>query len=192
MRQRRLQRHRLFLLRLRVKRTVRKRRQRTMGRGKRRTRPGQPSLIILQLPQPAPRELAMRLLATGRRRGRIRRRPGRRRLSRQQRINRLPRLNPGLSLRRLRETGLRRNERKASGGLRPDFLSDWLALAGSMRLSLMKAAHKDVGERLEAGNPGRPSFSAHVRPGDRGAPVLVKRVVWGEEIGLSFDSVLGV
>jgi hypothetical protein len=40
-----------------------------------------------------------------------------------------------------------------------------------MRLSLLKAAHVDVGESTVAGNPGRPSFSAHVRWGERGAPV---------------------
>jgi hypothetical protein len=34
---------------------------------------------------------------------------------------------------------------KALGGLPPDFLSDLFALAGFMRLSLMKAAHEDVG-----------------------------------------------
>jgi hypothetical protein len=34
---------------------------------------------------------------------------------------------------------------KAAEGLPPDFLSTFLASANSMRLSLMKAAHADVG-----------------------------------------------
>jgi hypothetical protein len=36
-------------------------------------------------------------------------------------------------------------------------------LANFMRLSLLKAARAAVGECHVAGNPGRPSFSAHVR-----------------------------
>jgi hypothetical protein len=47
-------------------------------------------------------------------------------------------------------------------GLRPDFLLSLVALANLMRLSLLKAAHVDVGECHIAGNPGRPSCSAHV------------------------------
>jgi hypothetical protein len=59
---------------------------------------------------------------------------------------------------------------KAVEGLRPDFLSTFLALANSMRLSLMKAAHADAG-----GTPWQEirvaqSFSAHVRFGEHGAP----------------------
>jgi hypothetical protein len=57
-------------------------------------------------------------------------------------------------------------------GLLPDFLSSLVALANLMRLSLLKAAHVDVGECHVAGNPGRPSFSAQVRLGEPGAPVL--------------------
>jgi hypothetical protein len=37
-------------------------------------------------------------------------------------------------------------------------------LANFMRLSLLKAANVDVGEGYVAGNPVRPSLSAHVRP----------------------------
>jgi hypothetical protein len=36
----------------------------------------------------------------------------------------------------------------------PDFLSRLVALANFMRLSLLKAAHVDAGERRVAGNPG--------------------------------------
>jgi hypothetical protein len=57
-------------------------------------------------------------------------------------------------------------------GLRPDFLLSLLALANHMRLSLLKAAGVAVGECRVAGNPGRPSFSAQVRFGEPGAPVL--------------------
>jgi hypothetical protein len=38
-----------------------------------------------------------------------------------------------------------------------------VALASFMRLSLLKAARVAVGECRAAGNPGRPSYSAHVR-----------------------------
>jgi hypothetical protein len=51
---------------------------------------------------------------------------------------------------------------KSYGGLPPDFLLSLVALSSLMRLSLLKAAHVDVGECHEAGNPGRPSYSAHV------------------------------
>jgi hypothetical protein len=64
------------------------------------------------------------------------------------------------------------NIAKSYGGLPPDFLSSLVALTNLMRLSLLKAAHVGVGECHVAGNPGRPSFSAHVRWGERGAPVL--------------------
>jgi hypothetical protein len=56
-------------------------------------------------------------------------------------------------------------------GLPPDFLSSLLALANLMRLFLLKAAHAVLDDCHVAGNPGRPSFSAHVRYGERGAPV---------------------
>jgi hypothetical protein len=62
-------------------------------------------------------------------------------------------------------------ETKNYEGLRPDFLWSLVALAHIMRLSLLKAAHAAVGECHVAGNPGRPSFAAHVRFGERGAPV---------------------
>jgi hypothetical protein len=52
---------------------------------------------------------------------------------------------------------------KSYGGLPPDFLWSLVALANFMRLSLLKAAHAAVGECHVAGNPGRPSYSAHVR-----------------------------
>jgi hypothetical protein len=38
--------------------------------------------------------------------------------------------------------------------LPPDFLSNFLALANFMRLSLLKAAHVAAGECSVAGNPG--------------------------------------
>jgi antirestriction protein ArdC len=41
----------------------------------------------------------------------------------------------------------------------------------SMRLSLMKAAHADVGGATWQEIRVAPSFSAHVRLGERGAPV---------------------
>ena len=58
-------------------------------------------------------------------------------------------------------------------GLRPDFLSSLLALMNFMRLSLMKAAHEDVGGAPWQEIRVAPTFSAHVRLGERGAPVLV-------------------
>ena len=64
---------------------------------------------------------------------------------------------------------------KNNGRASPEFLSSLVALANLMRLSLLKAAHVDVSDCRVAGNPGRPSFSAHVRSGERGAPVLFYR-----------------
>jgi hypothetical protein len=48
-------------------------------------------------------------------------------------------------------------------GLPRDFLWSLVALSSLMRLSLLKAAHVAVGECRVSGNPGRPSYSAHVR-----------------------------
>jgi hypothetical protein len=63
---------------------------------------------------------------------------------------------------------------KSDCGLPPDFVWSLVALARLMRLSLLKAAHVDIGQCHVAGNPGRPSFSAHVRWGERGAPVWLE------------------
>jgi hypothetical protein len=43
---------------------------------------------------------------------------------------------------------------RQSDGAAPDFLSRLVALANFLRLSLLKAAHVEVGERSVAGNPG--------------------------------------
>jgi hypothetical protein len=50
-----------------------------------------------------------------------------------------------------------RKERVKDGApeVAPDFLLRLVALTNFMRLSLLKAAHVDVGESCEAGNPGR-------------------------------------
>jgi hypothetical protein len=42
-------------------------------------------------------------------------------------------------------------------GFDPDFLSNLVALANFMRLSLLKASHAAVGECRIAGNPGSPT-----------------------------------
>jgi len=67
---------------------------------------------------------------------------------------------------------------KSYGGLPPDFLSSLVALVNLMRSRPAGTAHVVVGECRVAGNPGRPSFLAHVRShgmpgqvGERGAPV---------------------
>jgi len=62
--------------------------------------------------------------------------------------------------------------RKSYGGASPDFLWRLLALANFMRLSLMKAAHADLFGAMCRKSGVAPSFSAHVRLGERGAPVL--------------------
>jgi hypothetical protein len=58
-------------------------------------------------------------------------------------------------------------QEKKKERLSPDFLWSLVALAHLMRLSLLKAAHAAVGECHVAGNPGRPSFSTHVRESPR-------------------------
>ncbi len=58
-------------------------------------------------------------------------------------------------------------QEKKKEGLPPDFLWSLVALASLMRLSLLKAASVDVGECHVTGNPGRPSFSTHVRGSPR-------------------------
>jgi hypothetical protein len=60
---------------------------------------------------------------------------------------------------------------KAVEGLPPDFLLRPVALMICMRFSLRRAAHVVVASSCEVGNPLRPSFSSHVRWGERGAPV---------------------
>jgi len=76
-----------------------------------------------------------------------------------------------------------RRYRKSYCGLPPDFLLSLLALSSLMRLSLLKAAHVDVGECHVAGNPGRLSFSAQVRWGERGAPALFPGVLFSGYLG---------
>ena len=64
-------------------------------------------------------------------------------------------------------------EQKLLEGSPRDFLSRLLASANSVRLSLRKAAPAFVGESHEQEIRVAPSFSAHVRFGGRGAPVVL-------------------
>ena len=126
MRQRRLRRRRPLPRPLRPKapprRIVQRRTQRTMQRVKRRTKRLRPSFIILRLLRPALQGPAVRLLATGRRQGQhIRRQLSPRRPNHLLPISLRQCLNPVRSLRRRQAMGLRRNERKSFGGLRPRF-----------------------------------------------------------------------
>ena len=63
---------------------------------------------------------------------------------------------------------------KAMVGLPPDFLSNFLALASFMRLSVLKAAHTNMFGAAYRKSGSAPSFSAHVRFGERGAPVGIR------------------
>jgi hypothetical protein len=64
-----------------------------------------------------------------------------------------------------------KQKQKQWKGLPPDFLSNFLALANCMRLSLKKAAQADAGWSRVQEIRVAPSFSAHVPLGERGAPV---------------------
>src|ERR1700691_270260 len=64
---------------------------------------------------------------------------------------------------------------KSYGGLSLDFLWSLVALVHLMRLSLLKAAHANLFSAA-CRKSGSPSFSTHVRWGERGAPV---QFLWG-------------
>jgi hypothetical protein len=66
---------------------------------------------------------------------------------------------------------------KRNGGASPDFLLTLMSLTNFMRLSLMKAAHAGVGDASWQEIRVAPSFSAHVRWGERGAPVQRREVL---------------
>ena len=75
---------------------------------------------------------------------------------------------------------------KAIVGLPPDSLQTFMALANSMRLSLMKAAHADVGgapwQEIRVARRFRPTYAprhAGAGGGERGAPVQGTRLAVG-------------